>query len=133
MCDMTAQNVPQHGTKRLLDLCATGRHTITAQYSTRPERLIKIISTRYLLGIKEINKYLVDMILINSFRSDIHYITVQYSAVFEIPDNELFPRSFSALFSQFLALANQKKKSRVFFHADEARKFYISHSIVYNP
>jgi uncharacterized DUF497 family protein len=79
MCDMTAQNVPQHGTKRLLDLCATGRHTITAQYSTRPERLIKIISTRYLLGIKEINKYLVDMILINSFRSDIHYITVQCS------------------------------------------------------
>jgi hypothetical protein len=35
----------------------------------RPERLIKIISTRYFLVIKEINKYLVDMILINSFRS----------------------------------------------------------------
>jgi hypothetical protein len=36
---------------------------------SRPERLIKIISTRYFLEIKEINKYLVDMILINSFRS----------------------------------------------------------------
>jgi hypothetical protein len=30
--------------------------------------LIKIISTRYFLVIKEINKYLVDMILINYFR-----------------------------------------------------------------
>jgi hypothetical protein len=36
---------------------------------SRPERLIKIIPTRYFLVIKEINKYLVDMILINSFRS----------------------------------------------------------------
>jgi hypothetical protein len=37
----------------------------------KPDRkeLIKIISTRYFLVIKEINKYLVDMILINSFRS----------------------------------------------------------------
>jgi hypothetical protein len=37
-----------------------------------PDRkgLLKIISTRYLiLVIKEINKYLVDMILVNSFRS----------------------------------------------------------------
>jgi hypothetical protein len=36
-----------------------------------PDRkgLIKIISTRYFLVIKEINKYLVDMILINYFRS----------------------------------------------------------------
>jgi hypothetical protein len=31
--------------------------------------LIKLISNRYFLVIKEINKYLVDMILINSFRS----------------------------------------------------------------
>jgi hypothetical protein len=35
----------------------------------RPERLIKIISTRYFLVIKEFNKYLVDMILIYYFRS----------------------------------------------------------------
>jgi hypothetical protein len=36
-----------------------------------PDRkgLIKIISTRYFLVIKEINKYLVDMILIHSFWS----------------------------------------------------------------
>jgi hypothetical protein len=39
----------------------------------RPERLIKIISTRYFLVIKEINRYLVDMILINSFRSRHNY------------------------------------------------------------
>jgi hypothetical protein len=26
MCHGKAQNVPQHGTKRLLNLCATGRH-----------------------------------------------------------------------------------------------------------
>jgi hypothetical protein len=37
--------------------------------TSRPERLIKIISTRYFLVIKEINRYLVDMILINSFWS----------------------------------------------------------------
>jgi hypothetical protein len=36
-----------------------------------PDRkgLIKIISTRYFLVMKEINKYLVDMNLINYFRS----------------------------------------------------------------
>jgi hypothetical protein len=43
-------------------------------FRSGPDRkgLIKIISTRYFLVIKEINKYLVDMILINkkkSFRS----------------------------------------------------------------
>jgi hypothetical protein len=41
----------------------------TLYYYSRPERLIKIISTRDFLVIKEINKYLVDMILINYFRS----------------------------------------------------------------
>jgi hypothetical protein len=35
MCHGKAQNVPLHGTKRLLDLCATGRHNMChgkAQY-----------------------------------------------------------------------------------------------------
>jgi hypothetical protein len=42
---------------------------MTLDVISQPERLIKIISTRYFLVIKEINKYLLDMILINYFRS----------------------------------------------------------------
>jgi hypothetical protein len=41
----------------------------TGQANPDRKGLIKIISTRYFLVIKEINKYLVDMILINYFRS----------------------------------------------------------------
>jgi hypothetical protein len=43
--------------------------------------MIKIISTRYFLVIKEINKYLVDMILINkkkSFRSGLNFGSYLY-------------------------------------------------------
>jgi hypothetical protein len=42
---------------------------------------IKIISTRYFLVIKEINKYLVDMILIHSFRSGSSISRVLFSEV----------------------------------------------------
>jgi hypothetical protein len=61
MCNFVSKLV------RLLDFFNDNR------YLTRPERLIKIISTRYFLVIKVINKYLVDMILINYFRSGIYY------------------------------------------------------------
>jgi hypothetical protein len=56
--------------KRLITTC---RQTVSS-LNLVPDRkgLIKIISTRYFLVIKEINKYLVDMILINYFRSGYH-------------------------------------------------------------
>jgi hypothetical protein len=50
MCHGNAQNVPQDGTKRLLNLCATVRHKKTFKTYVPPDRKVDIKDNQ--LGIK---------------------------------------------------------------------------------